>query len=322
MNRIWLFLLFFPMVIIGQSYAPAPGQPGSTAISKDSSVIIAWASGVQVIRGPLDIANVALGAAIFGQDVNALGPAEGDGVMIVSLGDGGSATLTFSSPIMNGSGPDFAVFENGFADNYMEFAFVEVSSDGQNFARFPSFSETPVTVQIDNFMFGDCRYVHNLAGKYRQGYGTPFDLDELDPGIPIDLNAITHVRLVDVVGSIDPLYGTTDFLGNIINDPYPTVFESGGFDLDAVGVIHQAPMSVNNIPFNISLYPNPTPGIVHISLPEACLIEVFSLDGKLLSTEPFFLTGEVDLKEYAGSIVLLRVSGNNISLTERVLVQE
>ena len=31
-----------------------------------------------------------------------------------------------------------------------------------------------------------------------------------------------------------------DSLGNWINDPWPTNFQTSGFDLDAVGVIHQA----------------------------------------------------------------------------------
>jgi hypothetical protein len=308
--------------MVAQSYAPAPGQLGSTAISKDSNVIIAWATGVEIARGPLDIADPSLGTASHGMDQDALGPAEGDGVLVVSLGDGGSATLTFSTPIMNGSGPDFAVFENGFADNYMEFAFVEVSSDGQNFARFPAFSETPTDLQIDNFMFGDCRYVHNLAGKYRQGFGTPFDLDELNSGIPINLNAITHLRLVDVVGSIDPMYGSEDSQGNLINDPYPTAFASGGFDLDAVGVIHQAPLSQNELTEVVSVYPNPTRENIFISLPETCLIELYSMEGKLLRSIPSFVTGALDLEEYRGSFVLLKITGNNFYMTERILVQE
>ena len=34
------------------------------------------------------------------------------------------------------------------------------------------------------------------------------------------------------------LYASYDSQGNIINDPFPTPFETGGFDLDAIGVIH------------------------------------------------------------------------------------
>lgn len=66
-------------------------------------------------------------------------------------------------------------------------------------------------------------------------------MDELD-GISqlLDVNAITQVRLIDVVGSINPAYGSTDALGNLINDPWSTPFATGGFDLDAVGVRYAA----------------------------------------------------------------------------------
>ena len=33
--------------------------------------------------------------------------------------------------------------------------------------------------------------------------------------------------------------GTRDAEGHLINDPYPTDYETGGFDLDAVGVLNQ-----------------------------------------------------------------------------------
>ena len=40
-------------------------------------------------------------------------------------------------------------------------------------------------------------------------------------------NNVTEVRITDVVGSIDPWYGTRDSLGNLINDPFKTPFASG-----------------------------------------------------------------------------------------------
>jgi hypothetical protein len=41
--------------------------------------------------------------------------------------------------------------------------------------------------------------------------------------------------VIDVVGINDPLLGSHDSLGNLIIDPFPTPFPTGGFDLDAVG---------------------------------------------------------------------------------------
>jgi hypothetical protein len=224
-------------------YAPAAGQPGSTAIAFNDPSIVGWATSVQELtRGPLDIANPGGGVASFGTGANALGPAGTDTTAVVSLGDGGHITLGFAQPITNGSGADFAVFENSFADTFLELAFVEVSSDGTNFFRFPSVSLTPTATQVGSFGALDPTNLYDLAGKYRVGFGTPFDLSELAGVSPLlDVNDVQFVRIVDVGGTINPQFASHDSLGNIVNDPYPTAFASGGFDLDGVGVINAVP---------------------------------------------------------------------------------
>lgn len=244
----------------GQSFAPAPGFPGSTAIHKDSSVFVNWAIGAEINRGYLNIENPTLGMVSHGSAVDAIGHA--DGVEAVSLGDSGQIVVSFQAPIINGPGPDFAVFENGFLDNYMELAFVEASSDGVNYFRFEAISEIPTAIQLTNFSVSDCGYVYNLAGKYRANYGTPFDLEELNQLVGLDVNNVTHIKLIDVIGSIDPQFGSLDSENNIINDPYPTEFVSGGFDLDAVGVIHEgsAFTKPNMFKGTIDVYPNPSSG--------------------------------------------------------------
>ena len=78
-----------------------------------------------------------------------------------------------------------------------------------------------------------------MAGKFKQGYGTPFDLEDVIDSIGINLDSINFVRITDVVGSINTSFATYDSQGNIINDPYPTPFGSCGFDLDAVAVINE-----------------------------------------------------------------------------------
>lgn len=225
-------------------YAPAAGQPGSEAIAMNDSSIVAWATSVEsLVRGPQDISNAESALASYGSGDNALGAAQGTSGGVVSLGDGGSITLGFDNPIYNGEGFDFAVFENGFSDTFLEFAFVEVSSNGSDFFRFEAdyapVSETPS--QIGGFGSVDTTEYDNLAGKYKQGYGTPFDLAELEGIGDLDINNIVAIRIVDVVGSLDVSYGSTDKDGDLINDPYATPFSSGGFDLDAIGVMHAVP---------------------------------------------------------------------------------
>ena len=48
--------------------------------------------------------------------------------------------------------------------------------------------------------------INNLAGKYRALYGTPFDLEELSDYQAINIDSITHIRVIDVVGSIKEKY--------------------------------------------------------------------------------------------------------------------
>src|SRR5690606_28024444 len=112
MKKILFLTLLMSEFAFAQSYAPLPGEVGSTAIHKDSSIIVSWATGVTVQRGPMDIAQPGNGNASFGVEADAVGIADGTGV--VSLGDGGIAIVTFAVPIKNGSGADFAIFENGF----------------------------------------------------------------------------------------------------------------------------------------------------------------------------------------------------------------
>ncbi len=171
---------------------------------------------------------------------NATGAAQGDlgglGATngVVSLGDGGSIVLSFPVPITDGPGPDFAVFENAFSPDFLEVAFVEVSSDGANFFRFPN--HCLETNWIDTYSATnatDPAAYGGFAGKHVQGSGTPFDLRELAGTPGLDVRRVTHVRIVDVPGN----GSVTDDYGNPIHDPYPT-FGSGGFDLDAVGVLN------------------------------------------------------------------------------------
>lgn len=238
-------------------FCGAVGTVGCDAIKADSSAFVAWATGITVVRGPRDISNPNSQPATTGADSNALGmPTLSNTSDVVCLGDGGMATLTFARPIRNGEGPDFAVFENSFGDSFLELAFVEVSSDGERFVRFPATSLTPTDVQTDTYGSTDPTMINNLAGKYRIGYGTPFDLEELRDSTGIDIDSIVYVRVIDVVGSVDSQYATYDAFGHMVNDPWPTPFPAGGFDLTGVGVIHELIDSTQLIYYTVTLSAN------------------------------------------------------------------
>ena len=265
-------------------YAPPAGWVGSTAISKDSSVIVNWGYNIENFDPGLQDISTSTGLlASFGVPANALGPAEGNSADVVSLGDGGSITIGMQYPVKNGSGPDFAVFENSVWDDFLELAFVEVSTDGHHFVRFPGVSLTQDTVQIGTFGYLDPTLIHNLAGKYRQGYGTPFDLEDISDSTGINLDSINYIRINDVVGNIDPLYATYDHLGNKINDPFPTPFESCGFDLDAIAVIHENNIlaSVNSENWLVKIFPNPVSDFINIQTKMTnYTVKLYEINGK------------------------------------------
>ena len=247
-------------------YAPPVGQIGTTAMFKDSSAFIGWANKGKVIRGLQDISTPTSGYANVGDSTNFFGMAGTTGV--VSLGDGGQAILEFENPIMDGIGNDFAVFENSFDDTFLELAFVEVSSDGVHFFRFPAVSYVDTLTQTWSFGLTDATKINNLAGKYKGNYGTPFDLADIANDILLNKQAITHIKIVDVVGCIQNQYCTRDVNGNKINDPWPTAFGSSGFDLDALGVIHQQTVGVEELELtNVSVYPNPAVDVLFVNLP-------------------------------------------------------
>ena len=121
------------------SGAPALAGPYTDAGHPVSSMG-AWATAVdELVRGPQDIAVPGSPPASAGLEATVLGAATGDPADTVSLGDGGSITVFLADAIHNGPGDDFAVYENGFFDLFglfAEFAYVEVASNGLDFAEF------------------------------------------------------------------------------------------------------------------------------------------------------------------------------------------
>ncbi len=279
---LFALLLLNGIALRGQ-FHPAAGKPGSNAIQKDDAAFIGWANSCQIKRGLIDAADSSSDYASFGDESAAVGPANG---AVVSLGDAGEAVLYFEIPIANGPGYDFAVFENAFNDTYLELAFVEVSTDGIHFVRFPATSLTDTVVQVSSFGNLNPEKINNFAGKYRVFWGTPFDLQELVDSPLLDLSKIHYVKLVDVIGTIHPDFCSYDAHGNKVNDPYPTSFESGGFDLDAVGVINnQQSLAFLNTHLNtnpIILFPNPAPANAEITVSVSNPVElnIYNMNGQ------------------------------------------
>ncbi len=236
------------------SDAPVPGFVGAAV----NPLFFRWAlAASSYVRSD--------GQASYSDPSLALGPVTGDHFDVVSLGDltaaqigsgapVGKVTLHFTdtlhpAPIRNLPGADLVVFENGFLDTtndggvFAELAYVEVSSNGIDFARFPSISLTPSAVGSYGAL--DPTDLFNLAGKHVNNsddgsWGTPFDLAALanHPLVTagtLNLNNVRYVRIVDIPGNGSFL----DTTAHPIYDSWRT-FGTGGFDLEAVGAISVA----------------------------------------------------------------------------------
>ncbi len=321
----FLVLFLFAFFGLNAQFAPPAGQSGSSAVAVDSSIIIAWAVSCAVESGPVDISQPALGLVNSGTASDATGQG-GEGAS-VSLGDGGSAVLTFEYPLRDGMGADFLVFENSFNATFLELAFVEVSSDGINFVRFPSISETDTSVQVGPFGAVDATKIHNLAGKYKANFGTPFDLNELvSDSAVLDINKVTHVRIVDAVGSIQSNYASRDSRGVIVNDPWSTPFPSGGFDLDAVGVIHQkVDVSLKKIPdAAISIFPNPVirGNMIRVvsEMPDEFSLNLYNAQGVLLFSQ-LNISNQISTENLLPGCYFLTLKNNLYSFVKKILIR-
>jgi len=297
------------------------GTDSCQAIFCTNPNIMGWATGCAITRGYQDIANHSI-LANYGSDQDAIGAATESTSDVVSLGDSGVAILTFNSPISNGSGYDFAVFENSLNDVFLELAFVEVSSDGIHYVRFPATSNTQSTTQIGNAGNVDATKIHNLAGKYRTGWGTPFDLQDLEGSADLDLNNITHVKIIDAVGSINPLYGTRDQYGRLINDPYPTDFVSGGFDLGGVAVMNgwlpgNGISDYNETSARLA-YPNPCTDRLTISNTSNETIALYNAFGQLLYSDGSHNTQIIlNMQQYPAGLYILHIGNRTVKVVKR-----
>ena len=319
-KRISILLLALVPTMLWAQFAPEAGVAGTTAMHCDSSAFVAWATGCVIERGLQQIDDPSLGLVSYGVDADALGKADN---VVVSLGDGGTAVLTFASPICNDAGPDFAVFENPFhyaPHCFLELAFVEVSSDGENYFRFPAVTKVPSDEQMGSFGVMDATLIHNFAGKYEVLYGTPFDLDEMEDNPLLDKMKVTHVRLIDVIGNINPEFATYDSEGHIVNDPWPTPFNSSGFDLDAIGVIHD--VAHFDVPENgtevIAVYPNPVKDRLTVDAENLQSVEIYNLVGQLVMTST---ASVIDMNDLNEGIYFVRVKADGKTVTKRVVKQ-
>jgi len=198
---------------------------------------------------------------------------------VVTLGQQGSITLGFDEALVvtDGPGVDFIVSENPIQITYgvyyglrfAELIRVQVSSDGTNFAEFPTWCTAPDPGSpfggidpslVSGFAGVSCVWANvmdpdNDANPFDpvEAGGDAFDLADLQTAPEVldgrvALNEIRYVRLVDVLGD----GSESDSNGNPVHDAWGWVdmespdrteyeYQPVSADVDALTVIHGAP---------------------------------------------------------------------------------
>jgi hypothetical protein len=198
---------------------------------------------------------------------NALGGPQGGGLTagslnVCTLGVGGSLTVGFEVVITDGPGADVSVFENAFlfgTESFSEVAYVEVSTNGTDFARFdsryagPSTGLSGFTAPLGTYsgLTGFVPIVANVVTNTVDPLdpvvagGEAFDLADLAThplvvGGQVNLAAIHFVRIVDV-----PHATGLDSFGSVIFDNSGA---TGTADIDAVAVLNHTGSVTANQP--------------------------------------------------------------------------
>lgn len=251
---------------------------GVTAGLADSPYAV---SVVSVIPGP---------NADFGVEDNMLGPPQGGGhgggsLDVYGLGQGGQVVLELDTPLFDGPGADLLVCENPFVvtgsdwDCFVELLTVEVSTDGDDWVRFPTdFDGPPGPYLQGSFQLGtDLTDFDGFAGvlpvfadppafealNVVEAGGDAFDLAVLadDPLVQngfVDLDELRYVRLTDVQAGVD-----LDDDGDVIWDCGNPAFAAA--EVDAVVGLNRWGASPSGRP-EVELDLDPTSGLLTLTV--------------------------------------------------------
>jgi hypothetical protein len=95
------------------------------------------------------------------------------------------------------------------------------------------------------------------------------------------------------------------------------MFESGGFDLDAVGVIHSDLLDLTAPTSSIVIYPNPTNGIFRICSNEDYKVKVYSSSGRLILEDN--LPDSIDLSAFDSGCFFVHLIYEKMNFVQKVM---
>jgi hypothetical protein len=269
----------------------------------DSVYSYKWGSGTQTIgRDEKFFPNNIFGNPTISASKHIPASAESD---IVSLGFGGEIIVGNKDYyIIDKEGPDFIIFENVFSNYaetkvFVEPAIVSVSKDGINYIEFPYNSETLEGLAGVHWTNGDqdC-FDYSVSG------GDAFDLST------IGIDSIRYIKIKDTSKIASTLPNSNKY--------YSPEGVLSGFDLDAVALLHIAPIieAIYDKKENI-IYVSNVAGNYYLSYDEDINIKMFDILGYQKELKNSYIINKVDY--IAGVYFIIATNKNNIQQIKIIL---
>ena len=149
---------------------------------------------------------------------------------------------------------------------------------------------------------------------------------QVNPGayyVAIEMNSLANTYPIGVIDDqtvTQPAWASAIHFG--LQTPSPTTYTNG--NAFAIRMkMSDGNVGLNEITNNISIYPNPSNGIIAIStdnnLPN--FVSVYDIAGKLLYSELINSNSTIDLSEYKSGAYIVEILNNNNTYTERVILK-
>ena len=111
--------------------------------------------------------------------------------------------------------------------------------------------------------------------------------------------------------------------GHLINDPFPTITHSSGFDLDGVAVMNSTLGIAEVQPQELSIYPNPANHSVVVSFEaknQRTIATLYDMTGRTVATLPIeagATTATLNTSALSGGIYMLQMDGKTVKMVVR-----
>jgi hypothetical protein len=177
-----------------------------------------------------------------------------------------------------------------------------------------------VTLPLEQTDIIDITQAHVDAGMITVMFDQPFEADVNGYYVSVEMFSNTNANDIRILNDLTVPQPSLTSLIFIPNDQVYTNGNAAAIRLitaDNVGIADGEELE------GISIYPNPTEGIIRVNMSDidTYTIEVMNVLGEMIQTSSVSANTTLDLSDFGTGVYVVRVSTEEASYTERVIVQ-